>query len=418
MTPSLDFHVTIPPPAHTRSTPNSGWIHPKDLSSLRPHEIDSYLADETKKRNGDLHEGYSIARDPSPWLLSNKAKREEAKALLESMDGSDEDAAEDDEDADADADGEGEVDELASEPGGEDASGKSKKRKRMPSAGEEDAPKKKKAAKAAKEPKTPKPKKEKATTPTATGKKPRASKAKSKAVVESEDDAGGDADADGDGDDTAGMEIDDDARASAKKGRKSIGGAKEKKEKAVKEPKEKKEPKVTLSKVDKKDAAGKKDKAGTSAAKDDDDGDDCKLLFDFSIFLIVAPILPWDVYLDFFSPPFFAILLACQANITYHTAKGSSDPQSLKVRDWRHKLQKTFLSQKAMPKPEVRSCSSLLFFVVPLSTRLNVPRRCYEEKLLRDLYEPRALRVRYELPSPPSENSHFSFIVHIHVSGR
>lgn len=36
-------------------------------------------------------------------------------------------------------------------------------------------------------------------------------------------------------------------------------------------------------------------------------------------------------------------------------AKLESDPEALKVREWRHKLQKTFLSSnKSLPKEEVR----------------------------------------------------------------
>ena len=33
----------------------------------------------------------------------------------------------------------------------------------------------------------------------------------------------------------------------------------------------------------------------------------------------------------------------------------SNDPEAAKVREWRHKLQKAFLSQKTAPKDEVRS---------------------------------------------------------------
>lgn len=39
------------------------------------------------------------------------------------------------------------------------------------------------------------------------------------------------------------------------------------------------------------------------------------------------------------------------------TAKGSTDPEATKVKDWRHKLQKTFLSSKGIPKDEVRRSS-------------------------------------------------------------
>ena len=41
-------------------------------------------------------------------------------------------------------------------------------------------------------------------------------------------------------------------------------------------------------------------------------------------------------------------------------AKGSEDNESIKVRDWRHRLQKTFLSNKALPKEEVGTFFCLL----------------------------------------------------------
>ena len=55
-----------------------------------------------------------------------------------------------------------------------------------------------------------------------------------------------------------------------------------------------------------------------------------------------------------------------------YTAKLSGDPQSLRVRDWRHKLQKTFLSHKTLPKAEV---SMLPVFCVG-SILIEFPRRC------------------------------------------
>src|ERR1700722_12180078 len=49
--------------------------------------------------------------------------------------------------------------------------------------------------------------------------------------------------------------------------------------------------------------------------------------------------------------------------ISYKTARWSNHPEAVKVRDWRHKLQKTFLSNKGLPSEEVRSSisPSLLF---------------------------------------------------------
>ena len=49
-------------------------------------------------------------------------------------------------------------------------------------------------------------------------------------------------------------------------------------------------------------------------------------------------------------------------------AKGSEDNESIKVRDWRHRLQKTFLSNKALPKEEVG-----IFFPSFLVLRLVQP---------------------------------------------
>jgi hypothetical protein len=43
----------------------------------------------------------------------------------------------------------------------------------------------------------------------------------------------------------------------------------------------------------------------------------------------------------------------------------ASDPEAVRVRDWRHKLQKTFLNDKGTgPKPEVSSMFPLIFFCV------------------------------------------------------
>ena len=41
----------------------------------------------------------------------------------------------------------------------------------------------------------------------------------------------------------------------------------------------------------------------------------------------------------------------------------ANDPEAVRVRDWRHKLQKTFLNDKGTgPKPEVRISCVRLFF--------------------------------------------------------
>lgn len=57
---------------------SSSWLHPKDLSSLKRHEIEAFLADEAKKRNSDLREGYRIALDSNDWLANNEKRRQTA----------------------------------------------------------------------------------------------------------------------------------------------------------------------------------------------------------------------------------------------------------------------------------------------------------------------------------------------------
>jgi hypothetical protein len=62
------------------------------------------------------------------------------------------------------------------------------------------------------------------------------------------------------------------------------------------------------------------------------DGDDCE----FSLF-------------------FFSSLLNVLNGLRLIPAKISGDRQAEQVRDWRHRLQKVFLSNKSLPKSEVRS---------------------------------------------------------------
>ncbi|KDR67039.1 hypothetical protein GALMADRAFT_216707 [Galerina marginata CBS 339.88] len=230
------------------------WLHSKDLSSLKRHEIEGFLADETKKRNGELREGYRIALDPQPWM-TNRTQLVQAAQLAE-------------EDA--------QVDQLESEKeeDEEDSSKKakttSKKRKRE-SAEPTKAPKK-----------APKPKKSSAE-PTkkkaaSTAGRPKKNGAKSKAMVESEDE----------GDAAEAEEEDEDAGPSKRK------------------------PSPPAAKKLKRDK--------------DDDGDDAK----------------------------------------------SDDPQSIKVRDWRHKLQKTFLSNKALPKAEAMPEIDQLFTTVEVYNDMTI----------------------------------------------
>jgi len=57
------------------------WVLPKDLSKLKKHEIEAYIA-EPHKKSGDLLNGYRTALDPEKWL---KEKDEERAALLEEI---------------------------------------------------------------------------------------------------------------------------------------------------------------------------------------------------------------------------------------------------------------------------------------------------------------------------------------------
>ena len=166
-------------PSYDSRCSHSAWLHAKDLSALKRHEIEAFLADESKKRNGDLREGYRIALDPQPWM-TNRAEIQQAEI----------EAAENEQ-----------VDQLESENEGDEdseAKKKSKKRKR------EDDPTKpaKKAPKPKKGSAEPASKKKSAS---AAG-KPKKNGAKSKTMVESEDEG-----------DAAGAEDDEDAGPSKKK---------------------------------------------------------------------------------------------------------------------------------------------------------------------------------------------------------
>ncbi|KAF8955661.1 hypothetical protein BDZ97DRAFT_1764643, partial [Flammula alnicola] len=233
------------------------WLPAKEMSSLKRHEIEAFLADDTKKRSGDLREGYKIALDPQPWM-TNRA--EIAQAAQEAEENA-------------------QVDQLESEPDGEEEGGSTKKVKALTS-------KKRKReseiepAKVAK--KTPKAKKGSAEPAkrksSSTGPKTKKNGAKSKTLVESEDE-GEPAEAEDEGED-------------------------EGLSKKTSPPPAKK---------------AKRDK--------DDDGDD---------------------------------------------SKGSGDPQSLKVRDWRHRLQKTFLSNKSLPKSEAMDEIHELFTTVEKYDEMSI----------------------------------------------
>ena len=233
------------------------------MSSLKKHEMEAFLADENKKRNRELCDGYRHALDPKPFVEKLK---EDRAALAQELEEREQNA---------------EVDQLESEPADDDQdddsrTGKkpkattSKKRKR-----ESDLePKQKKAPKAKKDSVEPNKKK------SAAG-KGRKNGVKSKAMVESEDEG-----------DNAEEDADDDG---------GVGTSK----RASPPPSKR-------------------------AKREKDDGDDC----------------------DFF---FLSLSFKCSQRSSPFPVKNSTDPQADQVRDWRHRLQKVFLSNKALPKSEVRS---------------------------------------------------------------
>jgi hypothetical protein len=154
------------------------------MSTLKKHEIEAFLADENKKRNRDLCEGYRLALDPKPFVEKLKVDR---AAIAQELEEREQDA---------------EVDQLESEPDDDQddeskvskksKAAASKKRKR-----ESDVePKQKKTPRAKKDSAEPTKKKNPAT-------KGRKNGVKSKAMVESEDE-GEDAEEDADDDIGAG----------------------------------------------------------------------------------------------------------------------------------------------------------------------------------------------------------------------
>lgn len=154
---------------------HSAWLHPKDMSTLQRHEIEGFLADEAKKRGGELREGYRIALDPHNWMADLLKKRADAAAQLQ----------------------EEEVDQLESENDhGDDSSStkKTKSTKKRKRDSDEEPVKPKKAPKAKKGSAEPSKKKSSSTTS-----KTKKNGIKSKAVVESEDE-GGHAEAEGEDD--------------------------------------------------------------------------------------------------------------------------------------------------------------------------------------------------------------------------
>jgi len=240
------------------------WLVSKDISRLKPHEIEAFI-NEPSKRSGELLDGYKIALDPAKWeeeqdLKRANAEEEEANAEVDQLDG---------ETDGLDADGDADADEVPSK--------SNKKRKRET----ETKPKVRTKASAKKDKDADSVKRK------AAGKR---NGARSKALVESEDD--GAAEADGDDDDDAGPS----KRAASPP--------------AAKKPK-----------------------------KDDD------------------PL--------------------------------ASDPEAVRVRDWRHKLQKTFLNDKGTgPKPEEMPACNDLFTSIEQYDKMNIHYLSYSKigKVMRHIH--------------------------------
>jgi len=239
------------------------WLVSKDISRLKPHEIEAFI-NEPSKRSGELLDGYKVALDPAKWeeeqeLKRANAEKEEANAEVDQLDG---------ETDGLDADGDAEADESPS---------RSRKRKR-----ESETKAKVRTKASAKKDKDADSMKRKAA-----GKR---NGARSKALVESEDD--GAAEADGDDDDDAGPS----KRAASPP--------------AAKKPK-----------------------------KDDD------------------PL--------------------------------ASDPEAVRVRDWRHKLQKTFLNDKGTgPKQDEMPARNDLFTAIEQYDKMNIHYLSYSKigKVMRHIH--------------------------------
>lgn len=239
------------------------WLVSKDISRLKPHEIEAFI-NEPSKRSGELLDGYKVALDPAKWEEEQELKRanaeeEEANAEVDQLDG---------ETDGLDADGDADADEAPS---------RSRKRKRE----SETKPKVRTKASAKKDKDADSVKRK------AAGKR---NGARSKTLVESEDD--GAAEADGDDDDDAGPS----KRAASPP--------------AAKKPK-----------------------------KDDD------------------PL--------------------------------ASDPEAVRVRDWRHKLQKTFLNDKGTgPKPDEMPACNDLFTAIEQYDKMNIHYLSYSKigKVMRHIH--------------------------------
>ena len=260
----------------------SAWLHSKDISALKKHEIEAFLADETRKKKTDLGEGYRHALDPKHFL--EKLKEDRAALALEL------------EEREQNA----EVDQLESEPDdGQDDDRVNKKSKSTAS-----KKRKRESEVESKPKKAPKAKKDsiESTKKKSVASKGKKNGVKSKTMVESEDEG-----------DNAEEDADDEEGAGPSK-------------------------KVSPP-------------AAKKAKRDKDEGDDCELPLLFHYISSMALHV-------FLSLPRILLLYVMGVNTNaFSSVKISTDPQADQVRDWRHRLQKVFLSNKTLPKPEVRSLS-------------------------------------------------------------
>jgi hypothetical protein len=152
------------------------------MSALLPHEIEAFLADDNKKRNGELHKGYQIALDSAEFV---REQRKNVRALKDSIANAPVDQLE--------SEGEEGAEEDEGGASAKKAKGSTTKKRKRES--EADVGKAKRGAKAAAT------KKESAEPVKRKSKTAKKNGAKSKALVESEDEG---AEAEDDDDEDAG----------------------------------------------------------------------------------------------------------------------------------------------------------------------------------------------------------------------
>lgn len=59
------------------------WANTKEMSALTKQEIDNYLNDTSKKREGDLRKGYQVALNPDEWEEEHDRRLADAQAQAE-----------------------------------------------------------------------------------------------------------------------------------------------------------------------------------------------------------------------------------------------------------------------------------------------------------------------------------------------